>query len=106
MAACLLYVVAKMIRARRQRLPEKCNEIVICTASDQTTMDSIVSAQYGFLTFQETLQATNITILKMWSILVSKAPKVLIYEVTNDFGQATIVLMSFSLNLNCSMQTW
>ncbi|XP_044473009.1 uncharacterized protein LOC123201522 [Mangifera indica] len=75
MAACLLYVLAKMIRARRQRLPEKCNEIVICTASDQTTMDSIVSAQYGFLTFQETLQATNITILKMWSILVSEAPK-------------------------------
>ncbi|KAJ0013433.1 hypothetical protein Pint_20032 [Pistacia integerrima] len=75
MAACLLYVVSKMIRARRERLPEKCNEIVVCTASDQTTMDSIVSAQYGFLTVQEMLQAANITILKIWSILVSKARK-------------------------------
>ncbi|XP_031254166.1 uncharacterized protein LOC116112118 [Pistacia vera] len=75
MAASLLYVVAKMIRARRERLPEKCNEIVVCTASDQTTMDSIVSAQYGFLTVQEMLQAANITILKIWSILISKARK-------------------------------
>lgn len=86
MAACLLYVVAMMIRTRQERLPDKSNEIVICTASDQTTMDSIVSAQYGFLTVQEMLQAANITILKIWSILVSKARKVLIYVVIYAFG--------------------
>ena len=67
-----------MLRARRERLQDKYNEIVISTASDKTTMESIVLAQYGLMTVHEILQATNIAILKVWSILVSKARKVLI----------------------------
>ncbi|KAI9186878.1 hypothetical protein LWI28_021806 [Acer negundo] len=74
-AACLLWGVLRMLRARRERLQEKYNEIVISTASDKTTMESIVSAQYGLMTVHEILQATNIAILKVWSILVSKARK-------------------------------
>ncbi|KAL5770264.1 hypothetical protein ACOSP7_014418 [Xanthoceras sorbifolium] len=74
-AACLLLAIMKMLRARKERLQDKYNEIVICTASDQSTMESIVSAQYGLITIQEILQAANIAILKVWSISVSKARK-------------------------------
>ncbi|KAL3825638.1 hypothetical protein ACJIZ3_021667 [Penstemon smallii] len=74
-SALLLWMVAKMLRARRNRIPEKYNKIVIRTGSDQTTMESIVSAQQGLKSIHETMQQTNIAILKIWSILVSKAPK-------------------------------
>ncbi|KAK1581722.1 hypothetical protein Q3G72_008439 [Acer saccharum] len=74
-AACLLWGVLRMLRARRERLQDKYNEIVISTASDKTTMENLVSAQYGLITVHEILQAINIAILKLWSILVSKARK-------------------------------
>ncbi|KAK2638279.1 hypothetical protein Ddye_026074 [Dipteronia dyeriana] len=74
-AACLLWGVLRMLRARRERIQDKYNEIVISTASDKTTMESIVSAQYGLITVHEIIQAANIAILKVWSILVSKASK-------------------------------
>lgn len=67
-----------MLQARKKRLTDKCNEIVVCTASDQSTVESIVSAQYSLITIHEMLQAANIMILKIWSILISKARKVLI----------------------------
>ncbi|KAF5735171.1 hypothetical protein HS088_TW15G00671 [Tripterygium wilfordii] len=75
-AACLLWIVAKMLQARRRRLHEKCNEIVVETGgSDQTMMESIVSAQYGLITVHEIIQSANIIILKIWSIAISKAYK-------------------------------
>ncbi|KAH9784590.1 ArgH [Citrus sinensis] len=74
-AACLLTIVVKMLQARKKRLTDKCNEIVVCTASDQSTVESIVSAQYSLITIHEMLQAANIMILKIWSILISKARK-------------------------------
>lgn len=77
LAAGLLLGVTRMLQARQQRLQDKYNEIVVSTASDQSTMDNIVSAQYVLITINEILQAANITILKVWSILISKARKVL-----------------------------
>ncbi|KAK4382127.1 hypothetical protein Sango_2900700 [Sesamum angolense] len=74
-SAFLLWAVAKMLRARRERIPEKQDKIVICTASDQSTMESIVSAQQGLRSVHEIMQQTNIALLKIWSILISKAPK-------------------------------
>ncbi|GLT47751.1 hypothetical protein SLA2020_214170 [Shorea laevis] len=71
----LLLVVAKMLQARRKRIHNKLNEIVVFAATNQTTRESIVSAQFGFLTLQETLQEANIVLLKMHSIFVSRAPK-------------------------------
>lgn len=67
-----------MIRARQGRLKDKQKEIVVCTASDQpvTTRENIVSAQYGFMTIREIIQEANVAILKLHSILVSRAPKV------------------------------
>ena len=69
-----------MLEARKKRIHEKCNEIVISrasTASDQSTMESIVSAQHGLYTVHEMMQIANIAMLKIWSILISKADKVL-----------------------------
>ncbi|XP_077245236.1 argH (DUF639) [Tasmannia lanceolata] len=74
-AASLLWCVGKMIWARYKRVGEKYNEIVVCTCSDQTTIESIVNAQHGLKNFQEMLQTANITILKIRSILESRAPK-------------------------------
>ena len=79
LAALFIWLVAKMVRARLQRLDIKCNEIVVCTASDQSTIESIVSAQRGMQTVQEMMQIANVSILKLWSIYISKARKVFIY---------------------------
>ncbi|OMO67879.1 hypothetical protein CCACVL1_20235 [Corchorus capsularis] len=76
-AACLLLVVAKMIRARQEGLKDKHKEILVCTASEQTTStrENIVSAQHGFLTVRELIKQANVTLLKLHSILVSRAYK-------------------------------
>lgn len=79
-----------MIELRQKRIYEKCNEIVISrssTASDQSTMESIVSAQHGFYTAHEMLQIANIAILKIWSILISKTDKVLSSHSYQDLGE-------------------
>ncbi|KAF3456547.1 hypothetical protein FNV43_RR01200 [Rhamnella rubrinervis] len=74
-AAFIVWVITMMIAARKERINEKCNEIVVCTASDSTTVESIVSAQHGLQNLHEIVQMTNITLLKLWSIFISKAPK-------------------------------
>ncbi|XP_070016661.1 uncharacterized protein [Nicotiana sylvestris] len=75
LAGLLLGIVATMIWARRRRIPDKVHRIVVYTGSDQTTMESIVSAQQGLRSVYDLIQTTNIIILKIWSVLVSKAPK-------------------------------
>ncbi|KAL0410254.1 UNVERIFIED_CONTAM: hypothetical protein Slati_3615100 [Sesamum latifolium] len=74
-SAFLLWAVAKMLQARRERISEKQDKIVISTASNQSTMESIISAQQGLRSAHEIMQQTNIALLKIWSILISKAPK-------------------------------
>ena len=66
-----------MQRARSQNIKDQYNKIVICTASDQTAMESIVSAQQGLRTAHDLVQQLNIAGLKIYSILLSRAPKVL-----------------------------
>lgn len=66
-----------MLRARRQKIGDKYNKVVVCTATDQTAMESIVSAQQGLRNAHDLVQQVNIAILKMYSILASRAPKVL-----------------------------
>ena len=78
-ATFLVWVIVKMLEAREKKLNEQCNEIVVSRydmASDQSTMDNIVSAQHGFYTVHEMMQIENIAMLKIWSILISKADKV------------------------------
>ncbi|CAK9145904.1 unnamed protein product [Ilex paraguariensis] len=74
-AAFLLFMVAKMLWARYTRIGDKHDKIVICRGTGQTTMESIVSAQQGLKTLQEMVQSANITILKIRSIMVYRAPK-------------------------------
>jgi len=75
----LIWAIRKMLEARKNKLYEKCNEIVISRSnmsSDQSTMESIVSAQQGLYTVHEMMQIANISMLKIWSIIISKADKV------------------------------
>ncbi|XP_058086980.1 uncharacterized protein LOC131234037 isoform X2 [Magnolia sinica] len=74
-AACLVSAVGTMLWARHRRIKDRCTEIVVYTSSDQSTVESIVSAHHGLKRFKEIARMTNITILKIHSILVSKAPK-------------------------------
>ncbi|XP_022966210.1 uncharacterized protein LOC111465949 [Cucurbita maxima] len=74
-AALLFWVVLVMLQARKKKIQEKCDEIVVCTASDQTTMESIVSAQQSLQNVHEIVQAANIAVLKIWSIFISKTRK-------------------------------
>ncbi|KAL8480306.1 hypothetical protein ACS0TY_027013 [Phlomoides rotata] len=71
----LLWLVGKMLWTRRTGVAKKSEKIVIRSASDQTAMESIVSAQQGLRTIHEIMRETNVALLKIWSILVSKAPK-------------------------------
>ncbi|KAE8099738.1 hypothetical protein FH972_017694 [Carpinus fangiana] len=92
--ACFcLWVVAKMVEARRERINERCNEIVVSTASDQSTMESIVSAQHGLQTVHKVVQTTNIALLKIWSIFVSKTRKHADMVMIGMIGIAMIVAM-------------
>lgn len=71
-----------MLHVRRRRNPEKHKKkIVICTGSDQTAMESIVTAQQGLRSVHDMMKQTNITLLKLWSILISEAPRV--YSITS-----------------------
>lgn len=77
LAAFLLWMVAGMFLIRHQRRIQSNDEkIVICTASDQSTMENIVSAQQGLRTVHEVMQQMNITILKLYTILTARSPKV------------------------------
>ena len=73
----MLWAVVKMIRARKEGIGNKRNKIVVCTASDQSAMETIISAQHGLKTARDMVQLANISILQIWSILLGKSPKVL-----------------------------
>lgn len=72
-----------MLWARRRRVKDKSQEVVVSTASDKTAMESLVAAQYSLKNVDELVKKTNITILKIQSILVSRAPKVLCLITSN-----------------------
>ncbi|XP_043702186.1 uncharacterized protein LOC122652496 [Telopea speciosissima] len=74
-AASLVWAAGKMLKERHERRGDERTKIVVRTGSDQTTMETIVSAQHGLKSVQEMVQTANITILKIRSILVSRSPK-------------------------------
>ncbi|KHN46747.1 hypothetical protein glysoja_014998 [Glycine soja] len=83
-AVFLIWAIIKMLDARQKKIHDKSNEIVISRssmASDQSTMESIVSAQHGLYTVHDMMQIANIAMLKIWSILISKADKHMLYLV-------------------------
>ncbi|KAI3512055.1 hypothetical protein L1887_19219 [Cichorium endivia] len=90
MAAFLMWIVSKMIWARKHEIGKK-TKFVVCTASDQSTMESIVSAQHGLNTVYNIMQQANISILKIWSILLSNAPKHADIVITGMTGCAIVL---------------
>ncbi|KAI3706593.1 hypothetical protein L6452_24449 [Arctium lappa] len=73
-AAFLMCMASKLIWARQKEVGKRA-KFVVCTASDQTTVDSIVAAQHGINTVYSILQQLNISLLKIWSIWLANAPK-------------------------------
>ncbi|CAI0384004.1 unnamed protein product [Linum tenue] len=74
-AAFLLRITWRILQARRGRADSD-DEIVVHTGGEQkSTTESIVAAQFGLRTVHEIMQAANIAILKIWSLMSAKAPK-------------------------------
>ncbi|KAK6942467.1 Protein of unknown function DUF639 [Dillenia turbinata] len=93
MAACFLWVGAKMLMARQERVNEKCQEIVVRTGSDETTVESIVNAQHGLQTALEILRQANIALLKIRAIFLWKGEKQAKHVVMVLVGLATILVI-------------
>ncbi|CAL1382268.1 unnamed protein product [Linum trigynum] len=79
-AAFLLRVAWRILQAIRGRhdrsRKQRDDEIVIHTGGEQkSTTESIVAAQFGLRTAHELMQAANIAILKIQSLMNAKAPK-------------------------------
>lgn len=85
-----------MFQARQRRIGDKYSKVVVCTASDQTAMESIVSAQKGLQNAHDLVQHVNIAILKIYSILVSRAPKVLVSLITFLLSFAFVQMSIFN----------
>ncbi|GFZ09309.1 ArgH [Actinidia rufa] len=111
LAVFFLWVVAKIIRARKEGIGNKCDKIVVCTASDQSAMETIISAQHGLQTARDMVQLANISILKIWSILLGKSPKhtntvivaltgvaIILFVVPIKYILMTVVLCCFTMN--------
>ncbi|ESW33977.1 hypothetical protein PHAVU_001G114200 [Phaseolus vulgaris] len=120
-AGLLIWAIRKMIEARKNKTYEKCNEIVISRSSmssDQSTMESIVSAQQGLYTVHEMMQIANIAMLKIWSILISKADKhaklvmvamgalaILLAVIPFKFFLMGLIIQSFTMTLGKPSET-
>lgn len=74
-AAFLLWLVSKMIWARKYEVGKQ-TKFVVCNNNDQTAVDSIVAAQHGINTIYNILQSVNVSLLKIRSIWLANAPKV------------------------------
>ncbi|XP_074580392.1 uncharacterized protein LOC141836766 [Curcuma longa] len=74
-ALIALLIVAAILWARVNGIGERCREMVVNTTSDQTMMESIVAAQHSLNNLHELVKKTNITILRIFSIIIGKAPK-------------------------------
>lgn len=85
-AAFLFWVVMTMFQARMEKIRENCDEIVVCTATDQSTMESIVAAQQGLQNVHEIVKTVNIAVLKFWSIFISKTRKVYSHFLSKYFN--------------------
>eukprot|EP01018_Ginkgo_biloba_P039505 Gb_15960 [translate_table: standard] len=71
--SALLFMAAGFLMwVRSTDMKNKYDEIVVSTSSDQTTMESVVSAQQALNQVHSAIQATNITLLKLLSIALSK----------------------------------
>lgn len=80
-ALIALLIVAAILWARVNRMGERCREIVVNTTSDQTMMESIVAAEHSLNNLHELVKKTNIMILRIFSIIIGKAPKVLFQNI-------------------------
>ncbi|CAN1352382.1 hypothetical protein LINPERPRIM_LOCUS42786 [Linum perenne] len=92
-AAFLFRGALRILEARRGRSDKQSNEIVVHTGGEQkSTTESIVAAQFGLKSVHEVMQAANIAILKIWSLMLAKAPKVQSDMVIVAMGSLAIIL--------------
>lgn len=76
LAAFLILAVGVMVWTRQRKISEICSEVIIDTSSDKTTMESIVEAQHSLKKVHEHIKTANVVILRLWSIVLARSPKV------------------------------
>ncbi|ONK68871.1 uncharacterized protein A4U43_C05F16910 [Asparagus officinalis] len=111
-AASLMCGVGMMMWARHQKVGKLPAVVLVSTASDKTTMESLVAAQHSLKNLHEMVKKTNIAILKCQSIVVSRAPKhtaqvmlamtgaaALLAAIPFKFAVMSLIAYLFTLNL-------
>ncbi|KAL8152415.1 hypothetical protein V2J09_010175, partial [Rumex salicifolius] len=93
MAACLLWAIVEILHARKRRIKEKYNKVVVYTASEKSSMENIVSAQQGLRNTHDLVQNANIALLKIQSLLVSRVEKTLV-ETMFSLQQTNVAIMA------------
>ena len=78
LAASLILAVGAMVWAKQRKLGEICSEVIIDKSLDKTTMESIVEAQHSMKKVHEYVKTANVVILRLWSIILARSPKVYI----------------------------
>nr|XP_043613825.1 uncharacterized protein LOC122585767 [Erigeron canadensis] len=91
-AASLLWMVLKMIWARKDEVGKQ-TKFIVPTPPDQTTMDSIVAAQHAINNTYNIMQLINISLLKVWSIWLANAPKHTDTVITTMLGCAVVLVL-------------
>ncbi|XP_071728708.1 uncharacterized protein [Rutidosis leptorrhynchoides] len=91
-AAFLLWMVSKMISAKKDEVGKR-SKLIVPTPPDQTTVDSIVAAQHGINTIYNVTQSVNVSLLKIWSLWLANAPKHTDVVIKAMFGGAVILLV-------------
>ena len=78
LAASLLLAVGAMVWAKQRKIGEICSEVIIDKSSDKMTMESIVEAQHIMKKVHEYVKTTKVVVLRLWSIILARSPKVYI----------------------------
>ncbi|CAN6465010.1 unnamed protein product [Victoria cruziana] len=71
----LLLMVGLQLGLRYKRVRDEHDEIVVNLSLNQPMMESVISAQHALNQFHSFMHTTNITLLKIHSLLISKSQK-------------------------------
>jgi 6-phosphogluconate dehydrogenase len=76
LSSLLVGIAGAIIWSKRKHIGERYSEVIIDTSTDKSTMETVVEAQQTLKGLHEILKIVNITILKIWSLIASRSPKV------------------------------
>ncbi|XP_031475480.1 uncharacterized protein LOC116247436 [Nymphaea colorata] len=74
-STCVLLMIGLQLGLRHKGVRDEPDEIIVNLSMDQPMMETVISAQHALNQFHSFMQTTNITLLKIHSLLISKSQK-------------------------------